>query len=541
MPRNGDLDENNEPGGSRPEDTEGRDLSRLDSFLSEEGLPEAGAEASPEPAPKPSSNNLSGDSYDKRLFSELAEVSGELSTLLDTRSGQAPPTFGPLVEDFFRAFYKVSPTFTDEETVKQQARSVNRPLVERLLEDERTALTRVSACLDELSSGLATLEAGKKALEELKERPDLREWMRRAAAPDSADPDDPNQPENEAAASAGEDPRAPENACPPPARAMRRMVREAVSAGRREAEEVRGALAGWGLGPGDMREVPLGERLELARRLRTPKMRRLADLVGRMKKLAGATGREKVRPSRDEVHSVTLGADIERVLPAELASGMASAHPLRKLDFTRRLLEGSLFCYELEGTDRLARGPVIAAIDCSSSMRGAPMEWASAVALTLASVAAREGRFAHLIYFNTRIVREVYLDASRQAPLDPRKVLEAANVGADGGTAYEPPVRRAIEVMAQAHSGAAAKADVLMVTDGLCELSEEAVSELRAARGRRDFKLVSVLIGENALSGGAGSSPSASPQEFSDAVVPLAGITGGPDGAAQARAVFESF
>jgi len=171
-------------------------------------------------------------------------------------------------------------------------------------------------------------------------------------------------------------------------------------------------------------------------------------------------------------------------------------------------------------------------------MEGAPLEWASAVALTLASVAAGEGRYAHLIYFNTRIVREVRLDGpslSRRTALDPRKVLEAATVGASGGTAYEPPVRRAIEIMDEPGASAARKADILMVTDGVCALPEEVVAELDAARERRGFKLVSVLIGDAAISGGAGSL-----EAFSDAVIPLARINGGAAGAAQAGYVFDN-
>lgn len=527
------------------------DIESVRNFLSEGGLPEADLEAllrvtGSETPLQLSENNLTGDSYDVRLFSELVEASGELSALLGPEDGNASPTFGPLMEDFFRAFYKVSPTFAGEEAVQGQARLVNRPFVERLLEDEQTAIARISTCLDELSSGLAALEAGKKALDELKDRPDLREWMEQAASQPT--PDDPSgeespgqeQKDGEEEGSSSPQPQAPDAQAPPaspPARSMRRLVREAVSAARNEAEDVRASLSGWGIEPGDLKTVPLAERLELARKLRTPRMHSLADLVGRMKKLAGATECEKVRSRQDEVHSVTLGGEIERVLPAELASGLASRHPLRRLDFTRRLLEDSLLSYELAGTDHLGRGPVIAAIDTSLSMEGAPLEWASAVALTLASVAANEGRFAHLMYFNTRIVREVRLDGSslsRRTALDPRKVLEAATVGASGGTAYEPPVRRAIEVMDEPGLSATARADILMVTDGVCELSEEVVAELDRARERRGFKLVSVLIGGDAISGGAGSL-----ETFSDAVIPLAHIAGGAAGAAQAADIFE--
>jgi len=81
-------------------------------FLSEGGLPEADLDTplratESEARPELSENNLTGDSYDVRLFSELVEASGELSALLGPEDGNASPTFGPLMEDFFRAFYKL--------------------------------------------------------------------------------------------------------------------------------------------------------------------------------------------------------------------------------------------------------------------------------------------------------------------------------------------------------------------------------------------------------------------------------------------------
>ncbi len=262
-----------------------------------------------------------------------------------------------------------------------------------------------------------------------------------------------------------------------------------------EAEDLHEALSGWGLSPADLLKVPLGERLELARRLRGKDLRRLTDLVGRMRRLAAAKRRRKEKETREEVHSVTLGGDPARILPAELAAGLASRNPTRRLDFYRRLNEGQILSHELRAEDPSGRGPVVALIDASGSMSGQKMEWAVAVALALVEEAAgrrRRGapkRHASILFFNSRLVREVDFEPGER---DAKKLLEVATVGASGGTDYRPALTRAAEIAGGSrHEGA----DLLLVTDALYRLPEGSVEELEGHKRRLGFKLYSVLIG----------------------------------------------
>ena len=447
-----------------------------------------------EAAPHPAEQNVLQDRYDARLFGELYEASREIRALAESEG--APETFPALLRDFFCAFYKAAPALAPEEDVEERHRRQNRAFVEGLLEDEKTRLARLWTRLDPLSSGLATLAAGRRILEELTGNPEPTGASERGQEdpPPARQQRGPGgEPPGEGAETGGpsEGETVDEGAADED---LERKIRAAAGEALEEAEDLQKALSGWGLSPADLNKAPLAERFELAQRLRGKDLRRLTDLVGRMRRLAAASRRKRERERREEVHSVTLGGDPARVLPAELAAGLASRNPFRRLDFYRRLTEGQVLSHELRAREPSGRGPVVALIDASGSMSGQKMEWAVAVALALVEEAGRRrrgepGRRASVLFFNSGLVREVDFEPKER---DARKLLEVAAVGAGGGTDYRPALTRAVEIAGGSrHEGA----DLLIVTDALFRLPEGYVEELEGHKRRLGFKLYSVLIG----------------------------------------------
>ena len=492
-------------------------------------------------------NTVGLNRYDARLFREFLESSEELRGL--AKAKDAPKTFGPLLLDIFSYLFKVRLEFLDESQVDPACYKANTPFISRMAEDEETSITRLTTCMDEVASGLATIEAGKKILEDLRRNPDLREWMEEQASktdasptesptespsPDEAQQDSPQNAESDADPEAGQPPD-PQSDLPADfAAKMRGLVRGGMEAASAEASEHASALRSWGLEPRDLRTVGLGERLDLARKLRTRRMRDLADLLGKMRNQRGATERRKVRASRDEVYDVETSGDLARTLPSERAAAFGSGNPDRKRDFYRRLSEKSVLSYSLRTEEPVGRGPVIAMIDSSYSMNGEPMEWASAVALALAHAAGGAGgksssRSVYMIFFNAQIVREIDVDPGEK---DVRKLLEIGTVDAAGGTKYVPPMSRALEILAGNAGQTRGTADLLLVTDGLCQLPEEFAARLGREKTELGFKLACVLVGDEAREGEIGA--------FSDPVVrasDLARASGARDAAAQ---VFEN-
>lgn len=423
----------------------------------------------------------------------------------------------------------------------------NRPFIERMVEDDSTAITRLSTATDEVASSLAAIEAAKKILEELQKRPELADWMLRTSLPDPEDapPEpalqeppsepqpatDPPEPGEDMTRNQEDRRPTPEMPDPAPAADLRAAARAAANAASGEAGEHTRALRGWGLEPADLRVVDsLSERIDLARKLRTKRMWDLADLLGRMKNHRRAVEKRKLKANRDELYSVETGGDIARVLPSERATAFGSANPYRRLDFFRRLSERSVLSHSLRTEDPLGRGPVIAMVDSSYSMKGAPMQWASALSLALAQAASggRRGsaRRVNLIFFNTRVVLEIELEPGEK---DVRKFLSAGSVEADGGTEYVPPITRALELL---DTDSQPAADLLLVTDGLCELPEDYPERLAAEKARRGFKLVSVLVGEHASPGGL--------EPFSERIVTASDLAAASGARNAAGEVFES-
>jgi len=321
-------------------------------------------------------NNIEMDKYDRRSFDELVKASPEMKKLVESEGVNA---WSPLVRDVWASYYKYSPELTPVEKVDTPYQAM-RPVVEKHLEDNEVQQTRFSTVMDELSAGIATIASGQKLLQEIAKRPELTHAMQTA-----------NMAAQGVAGEPGELTAVAQEMLQKAARDVRRAVRVAAEAGQQEAEKLNGVLAGWGLEPGDLQRVELGDRLKLAKRLMTPKLLKVSDLVGRFRNLARARQKERVDRRRDEVHSIGLGDDLGRVLPVEMA---AMRHDTRKLDFYRRYNEKQLLQYDLKAKEKLGRGPMIVLVDRSGSMGGQPMEWAIATALALVDTAARQKRKA---------------------------------------------------------------------------------------------------------------------------------------------------
>lgn len=493
-------------------------------------------------------NNVVHDRFDERLYGELYDACEQIRKL-ENNDG-AFNTFPELLSDFFYSFYKASPRLADQETVEETTGKTNRPFVERLLEDDETRRTRVSTRLDDMSAALAALAAGEKVLEEIEDRPELADFIEQASSEPEADEaeDERNQgqdqeqegdekPDEEGdAGDAPSTPQAPQAPQAPP-RDLRRAIRAAAEAGAEDAEKTQEALDGWGISPSDLKSVPLGERIELARSLRNPRFKHLFDLVGRMRNLAHAKARESVKSRTDEIHSVELSGDLSRMLPAELAAGLATPSRARKLDFYRRFIEGQVLSYELTENEPRAKGPIVAAIDCSASMGfsgGQNMQWATAVALALVDLAAggarssggpggAEKRPAALVFFNEDVKKVVRFSPGER---DPRKLLEVATVGASGGTRYEPAWR---EMFTLCGESVHQEADMLFVTDGICRVPEEFAAWIRDEKVRLGASAYSVLLGSEDSSGVSGAREL---ERYSDEVWTTRNLTSGGDGLA---------
>ncbi len=238
------------------------------------------------------------------------------------------------------------------------------------------------------------------------------------------------------------------------------------------------------------------ERLELAEKLRgNDKLRKLANLAGAFRRDALAARKKRVRRASSEVHKVGRGAELSRLLPAELS---AFVDPRRKLDFLRRMAERDLAEYELVGADRGGRGPMVICVDASGSMNGPRELWAKAVSLALLEVARRQNRCVEAIVFagrEARLERFSLLDGKknrggRRVPQLP-SLLDFATCFPGGGTDFEKPISAAVEVLESAKMKGG---DIVFVTDGEAPIREGFAEDIKWLQKKHDFTIYGVLI-----------------------------------------------
>jgi Mg-chelatase subunit ChlD len=296
-------------------------------------------------------------------------------------------------------------------------------------------------------------------------------------------------------------PGAPEEEGAPPvpdARAMRQRVHHGCSranAAVADAQDVKDGLSGigWDLSecaaaPGD----PQRARWAFNRVRHNERLKRIALLAGKFKRLSAHKRKSRVKHAADEVQDIELGGEISRLIPSELAK---LCHPVARLALLRDILERQAMQYRLSGSEAQGKGPMVVCLDKSGSMTGNDEEkdiWATAVALALLEKAQAERRPFHLVAFNGRIVAEFEVAPGHSLHQDALFIHPA------GGTNIVRALSRALEIIGSQPS--MRKADIVLVSDGVSELAP--APELRRMALERGVTIlgVGIRIPEGALS-----------------------------------------
>ncbi|MCS6114278.1 VWA domain-containing protein [Shewanella baltica] len=199
--------------------------------------------------------------------------------------------------------------------------------------------------------------------------------------------------------------------------------------------------------------------------------------------------------SKNEVHGTHRSNDLMRMLPSELVN--LEDETLEVL-FYARLLEHNLLTYELQGvtyingeeqqTSQKRTGPVVACLDTSGSMAGAPLLKAKASLLAIANILKQEQRSLHVLLFGSNgELKEFSMNEVNNSS----GLLSFLQQSFGGGTDFETPLKRALEIIKNNEDFI--KADILMISDGDCILSTEFIGSLDTEKNLLDCSIYSVL------------------------------------------------
>jgi uncharacterized protein with von Willebrand factor type A (vWA) domain len=223
-------------------------------------------------------------------------------------------------------------------------------------------------------------------------------------------------------------------------------------------------------------------------------LQEILEQVGRIELEYGSKKLSLSPYSRNEVHSVTFSSNIQTLLPIEVVK---LKNPTLKLKFYADMLEEKLLTYQLRGENwnsdtagKRRKGPVIALVDTSASMRGGRELFAKAVMLAITRRMLKEGRDVKVILFSSKWQTfEIELTNKKRMG---QEFLEFLKYTFGGGTDFNSALRAGLKALKgeKAFEGA----DFLFLTDGESELSEVPLirewNEIKAERKARIFSLI---------------------------------------------------
>ncbi|HTX43186.1 MAG TPA: VWA domain-containing protein [Methanocella sp.] len=232
---------------------------------------------------------------------------------------------------------------------------------------------------------------------------------------------------------------------------------------------------------------------------RSEDIRKILDHIGRIEMEYGARRLSMVSYSRSEMHSVTTSSDLQHMLPVE--SVKLKDETLKSLFFAK-WMEGKLLTYQLTGKNwaggaRKKRGPMVAMVDTSGSMHGAPEVVAKAIILALVRRMLRESRDVKVFLFSSvGQTSEIELtDMRKMAP----EFLDFLNYTFEGGTDFNTALREGLGTLEERQYR---YADILFITDGLSVVSDEQVmAGLDAMKKNNGNWLFTIVIGNDDAGG----------------------------------------
>ncbi|WP_329334501.1 hypothetical protein OG252_06950 [Streptomyces sp. NBC_01352] len=467
------------------------------------------------------------DTYERSAG--LRELAEELNERYDHTNHTTYAT--DLLTDAFLAAYKVNPRLR-ERAEMDPSRLVNHQVVTALVESPEFAELHRETAGDPYAAAMAVLAQAATLREMVERSRDAQEQAERAKkaqqdtegaanavgealqrAADQADEEgeegavpapaaDAVQQAIEAAeaaeAAAREAARDAAQALAAAAPGIRAAARNAAAKAAEAVREEAALMRAWGVGPGELERLPFDRRARLAERLRTGRLAQWAELIGRFRQMAGGERARRVENATGELVGVTLGDDLSRVIPSELANlGL----PELRAVFAARYAAGELMLYDSQGEQTTGQGAIIACVDTSHSMYeagpgGVTREaWAKACALALLDQARHAGRDFVGILFSAADKLQVFrFPAGQPAPI--ARTLEFAETFLGGGTSYQRPLSAACALLAEEFNDAARmRGDIVMLTDDDCGVTEQWMRGWNDAKHRLGLRVFGVAIG----------------------------------------------
>lgn len=291
---------------------------------------------------------------------------------------------------------------------------------------------------------------------------------------------------------------------------LQRAAQAAATRASEEVKEVSNLLQSWGIEPKELGKGDPAEALKVIKCMRKSEaFKKFKDILGRMRQIAARKSKSNITKEGRFVPKVEYGRDIAKAGNDQIA---ALVNPTTRMQTLQSWMRSELQLKGQKFKANLGKGPVVVCEDASGSMDGDKQQWAKAVVLALAYFAKLENRtFVWILYDSVVHKAKVFISGR----LTPQDMLEVAEARAGGGTNFERPLSKAIELI---QKQSLKKADICFITDGECAVSTSWLKNFLNEKQKMEVNVITVLVD-------VGDTSCASVKEFSTSIQTVSSFT----------------
>ncbi len=396
-------------------------------------------------------HSVDTDKLDIHFFEEVRSNNPVIEATLKEAQKDYEP-FGELQQDIFSSLYRYKPHRLQEHKIKT-SHLLNYHVIGDVMDSPKYKELRAHTRLDDINSTLGTEVLGDEAHELIKQLKEQMEKLKELMDAEGKAGDEEGEGEGEGKEGDGEGNgkgKSSEKLTLSEAqkrleeakkvfkesmkkKEVKQKINKMLDKTQQKLTETSEMIENWGLaGDNTFTSMPYHEKMELLKKLRdSAKLKKIAELAGRFKRIATNRQREKVKKGTDEIYDLSLGRELNRIIPAEL---MKLRHPSTKKQFYKDFAEGKLLQYELRGKEKKQKGAIVVAIDDSGSMQGDPEIWAKSVAMALLEVAIYQKRSFYCIHFDhTTDIKHLHTNEfPKNSPKNINEIIDMAEYFSGG-------------------------------------------------------------------------------------------------------------
>lgn len=469
--------------------------------------------------PSPTDQAISYNRLDEMMFSRVADsapILPESVRFVQGQLGTGKSEARSIAFDAFGAVYRFDPKESG------MGSPLNRDVLSRVMKDARYNELHQMTVGDEVASALASValtktvaenipdEVKKKAREEQEARDEANDA--KVYADELAEDNDATAEQIFEARRAAEKKRAVADqaaknlsvAIRDGGEKMTRAVGIATAQACEEAETSKQVAEAFGTGSFDPSGgMDAAARFALAKTVQKsgPAFKAMLKIIGKLVQERAEKQSRKFSSDHGDIAEVGQGSDVDRLLDEELAALSDRADTLA----LARFADGDMMQVEVDSRETAVKGDVIILLDESGSMaaavgKGPTTREAEAKGITIAIAHAmlKERRSVKVLFFQSEVTHTIDItpsDVSRKEngmSVASRKLSEIATRALGGGTMFDAPLTKAMDVLA---SGSMKGADVMMITDGVSTVSDKVVERITGIRKTHGVTFYGMGIG----------------------------------------------